>query len=1072
MPNDAPMAGDQDLVADSAPLHSVIDAMTEGVVILSANGRLKAINETARTVLTRTLGLSMDAKRTGFMSGDWWRLDEHGRRLGEEGSIARRVLSTGQPLKNIVMGMQSPAGAQIWFSLNAHPVALADESAPGVVMCWRDITEQKRAEQERAAHLHFVESLDRINSAIHGAQDLQQMLSDVLDTVLEVLDCDRAYLVFPCDPDAPTWTSPMQRSRAPYEPSLPINTHIPLENVVADCWREVLASDDPVRYGPGGEHPVPTDTAAEFAFKSGMTMALHPNTGKPWAFTVLQCSHEREWTTADCHLLRQIGRRLSDGLTSMLTRQDLQKRELEFRGLAEHSPDWIARVDLNQRFLYANPVTYRLLGVSASYCVGRRMDEIEVRSADDTTLDPHEMERLREAVYETIRTSNDHQCIFRVLRSGTTLVYDCRMVPERDTDDAVVGVLCIARDITEIRRNEIVLKSLNRSLRLLSKCNQLLIDARDEQTLLTDVCRLIVDTGGYVQADVYTADEQLVYSSRRLAGYPEPALADTAILRVEDASGLSAPIVAALQTGTVQVCPALSRGRRSSAAIPLHDTRGPSVLSIVARGPERFIPEELALLRELADDLSFGLRMLQTRREHRAAEQQLAFLARHDPLTKLPNRLLLRERFEHAISNARMAQLKLAIVFVDLDGFKEINDSLGHEAGDKLLVAVAQRLQGCLREHDIVSREGGDEFLLVLQGADRDRAREIAQRILDDMQHPIHVAETTIHLTTSLGVSVYPDDGEDFDVLRRNADAALFEAKNSGRNTFRLFNEQMSVDAVAQVRLQEDLRRALHRHEFILHYQPQVDARTARVVGVEALIRWQLPDGSLVSPAKFIPVAERSGLIIPIGEWVLNEACHQTMIWRQTLAPDLAIAVNLSVAQFARGNIVEAVLSALNSSGLPPHALELELTESVLLRDSDFALQTMASLKSIGVRLSIDDFGTGFSSLAYVKRLAVDKLKIDQSFVKDMVESMQDGAIVRTIVQLAHTLQLQVVAEGVETTAQLEMLRGYGCDQIQGYLISRPLPPAEVSKVLSADNTAAPAGLNDDTWGSELLALP
>jgi EAL domain-containing protein (putative c-di-GMP-specific phosphodiesterase class I) len=265
----------------------------------------------------------------------------------------------------------------------------------------------------------------------------------------------------------------------------------------------------------------------------------------------------------------------------------------------------------------------------------------------------------------------------------------------------------------------------------------------------------------------------------------------------------------------------------------------------------------------------------------------------------------------------------------------------------------------------------------------------------------------------------------------------------------------MSVDAVAQVRLQEDLRRALQRNEFILHYQPQVDAKSSRVVGVEALIRWQLPDGTLISPAKFIPVAERSGLIIPIGEWVLNEACHQAMIWRQTVAPQLAIAVNLSVAQFARGNIVEAVLSAMNSSGLPPHALELELTESVLLRDSDLALQTIASLKNIGVRLSIDDFGTGFSSLAYVKRLTVDKLKIDQSFVKDMAHSMQDSAIVRAIVQLAHTLQLQVVAEGVETTAQLELLREYGCDQIQGYLISRPLPPQEVAKVLCAGVDAA-----------------
>jgi len=283
----------------------------------------------------------------------------------------------------------------------------------------------------------------------------------------------------------------------------------------------------------------------------------------------------------------------------------------------------------------------------------------------------------------------------------------------------------------------------------------------------------------------------------------------------------------------------------------------------------------------------------------------------------------------------------------------------------------------------------------------------------------------------------------------------------------------MSVDAVARVGLQASLRRALQQHEFLLHYQPQVDARSGRIVGLEALIRWQQPDGGLMPPAEFIPSAEQSGLIIPIGEWVLNEACRQAMVWRAKLAPDLVIAVNLSVAQFARGNIVDAVLGALNRSGLPPQALELELTESVLLRDTDFALQTMSALKNIGVRLAIDDFGTGFSSLAYVKRLTVDKLKIEHSFVKEMVENPQDAAIVRAIVELAHTLQLEVIAEGVETAAQLAMLRGYGCDQIQGFLISRPLPPEDIPQALHWKAVAASLpSIADDDWQDGLIALP
>jgi diguanylate cyclase (GGDEF)-like protein/PAS domain S-box-containing protein len=1054
---DREMRGDrQALAPESIPLRSVIEAMTDAVVVLSARGRPTQMNESARAMLRETLGLPHNAVQPGLLPAGWSRLDEHGSLIGEEQSLARQVLVTGRAQKNVVMGLQNPSGTRTWFSLNAHPILHPEGGLDGVVITWHDITERKKAEQERAAHLHFVESLDRVNSAIHGAQDLQQMLSDVLDAVLAVLKCDRAYLVFPCDPEAPTWTSPMQRSRPPYQPSLPINVPIAVDPVVAACWREVLKSDDPVRYGPGGDQPLPPETAAQYGFHTGMTMALYPNTGKPWAFSVLQCSHERRWNAADCHLMRQIGRRLADGLTSMLTRQALQKREMDFRRLAEHSPDWIARLDLTGRFLYVNPMTERLFGLSPTAYFGKRVDELDLTTDPELSIDPKELTDLSQGVLAAAGTGENQQCTLRMVRANVPLVYDCRMVPERDASGTLVGVLCMARDITEIRRNEIVLKSLNRSLRLLSKCNQLLIDARDEETLLTDVCRLIVETGGYVQADVYTNETRLG-SVRRLAGFPDAASADTVIVRVADASGVSEPILAALQTATIQVCPAFLRGRRSSIAIPVRDSRGLSALSIVARGADRFLPEEMALLRELADDLSFGLRMLQTRREHRAAEEQLSFLARHDLLTKLPNRLLLREHFEKAMADAHARDAQLSLVFVDLDGFKGINDSLGHEAGDDLLAAVAARLKGCIREHDIVSREGGDEFLLVLTDAGRNVALEAAQRILDQMQPPFRVGDADLHVSASLGISVYPDDGADFETLRRNADAALFQSKDSGRNTYRFFDQQMNVDAAAQVGLHASLRRALQSDEFQLHYQPLLNLRDGRILGAEALIRWHRPDGTLIPPAAFIPVAERSGLIIPIGEWVLNEACRQAMIWRKRLARDLSIAVNLSVAQFARGNIVEAVLNALNNSGLPAHALELELTESVLLRDTEVALQTMTALKGIGARLAIDDFGTGFSSLAYVKRLPVDKLKIDRSFIKDLAESPQDTAIVKSIIQLAHTLQLQVTAEGVETVGQLAVLRDFGCDQIQGYLISRPLPHFEVLKLLQDETATATA---------------
>jgi EAL domain-containing protein (putative c-di-GMP-specific phosphodiesterase class I) len=307
----------------------------------------------------------------------------------------------------------------------------------------------------------------------------------------------------------------------------------------------------------------------------------------------------------------------------------------------------------------------------------------------------------------------------------------------------------------------------------------------------------------------------------------------------------------------------------------------------------------------------------------------------------------------------------------------------------------------------------------------------------------MQIGDNLLQSTASVGISVFPDDGNDFETLRRNSDAALFHAKDQGRNTFRFFNERMNLDAIARVEMQTRLRAALRNDEFRLHYQPQLRLSDRRIIGMEALIRWRGEDGQNIPPADFIPVAEKSGLIIPIGQWVLDEACRQAVAWRAAGLPELLIAVNLSVVQFARGNIVEAVGAALLKSQLPPNLLELEITESVLLHDTDSALKTLHALKALGVKLSIDDFGTGYSSLAYLKRMPVDKLKIAHPFVKELASSRQDAAIVRAIIQLGHTLELEVIAEGVELEAQLRFLRANGCNLVQGFLISRPVSAEE-----------------------------
>lgn len=430
--------------------------------------------------------------------------------------------------------------------------------------------------------------------------------------------------------------------------------------------------------------------------------------------------------------------------------------------------------------------------------------------------------------------------------------------------------------------------------------------------------------------------------------------------------------------------------------------------------------------------------------ERKAAEAHVDYLAHHDALTGLPNRLLLRERFSLAAAWAERNARKVALLFLDLDHFKAINDSLGHPAGDALLQLIADRLRLCARDTDTISRLGGDEFLIVL--ADIDDAagiNAVADKLLSQLAEPFELEGRELTNTLSLGIAVFPDDGRDFDTLLQKADTALYQAKEAGRNTCRFYTEQMNVDALERLQIKAALHHALQNQEFELHYQPQIDLASGRVIGCEALLRWRRSDGAMVPPFRFIPHAEESGLIVPIGDWVLQEACHQAMRWQATGLPAITMAVNLSAVQFHRGDIEKNVLDALSASRLAPDLLELELTESLLLANTEAVLDSARRLKSLGVQLSIDDFGTGYSSLAYLKRFAVDKLKIDQSFVRDIVSDPEDAAIVRAIIGMAHALKLKVIAEGVETADIARFLGLYLCHEAQGYHYARPMPAAE-----------------------------
>ncbi len=431
-------------------------------------------------------------------------------------------------------------------------------------------------------------------------------------------------------------------------------------------------------------------------------------------------------------------------------------------------------------------------------------------------------------------------------------------------------------------------------------------------------------------------------------------------------------------------------------------------------------------------------------------EEQLEKLAYYDPLTELPNRMYFHEQLRKTISISGRREDKTAVLFLDLDRFKYVNDTLGHSAGDALLVKVAERLQWLTRESDTVSRLGGDEFTIILRGLDRtDQVASIAQNVVDALAQPFEVVGAVVHIGASVGVSVFPDDGSDADTLIKNADLAMYQAKERGKNCYNFYSLDMQDKLNQRLLLEEELRQAIEREEFVVYYQPKVDIATGRVTGMEALVRWFKPDGTMVSPSEFIPVAEETGLIVPMGKWILGKACQQTAQWNQRYGLSLKVAVNLSARQFQDEDVITMVDTVSRDAGLKHHLLELEITESMVMGSVDESIATMEKLRGLGVSLAIDDFGTGYSSLNYLKRFPINTLKIDQSFIRDLHESSEDASIVRAIISMAHSLELSVVAEGVETAAQLAFLHQHACETAQGFYLHRPLCSDDFEKLVS-----------------------
>jgi diguanylate cyclase (GGDEF)-like protein/PAS domain S-box-containing protein len=439
----------------------------------------------------------------------------------------------------------------------------------------------------------------------------------------------------------------------------------------------------------------------------------------------------------------------------------------------------------------------------------------------------------------------------------------------------------------------------------------------------------------------------------------------------------------------------------------------------------------------------------------KSAQPERLNKASFDALTGLPNRLMLQDRISCAIAAAKRSDRNVAVMCINLDHFKNINDSLGRDAGDLVILEVSRRLVLSLRDSDTVARQGGGEFVVVLPDIDsQEQVALVAQKLLDTLLEPMTIQEDEFFPAGSIGISFYPKDGDGSDVLLKNADAAMYRAKKAGRNNFQFYAKEMNSRSLNRLKLGSELRRALERQEFVLHYQPQVNLATGEIVGVEALIRWLRADKTLVAPNDFIPIAEETGLIVPIGEWVLRTACAQYQAWKLAGLPAIRMGVNLSARQFNQQDLVKMVARVLQETGCSADRLGLEITESILMDNPVQAADTLQELSDMGIHLSIDDFGTGYSSLSYLKRFPINSLKIDRSFVNDITHDADDAAIVTAVIALAHSLNLEVIAEGVETIEQLDFLSGQRCDQMQGYYFSRPVPALEMGNLLRKIHSA------------------
>jgi diguanylate cyclase (GGDEF)-like protein/PAS domain S-box-containing protein len=715
----------------------------------------------------------------------------------------------------------------------------------------------------------------------------------------------------------------------------------------------------------------------------------------------------------DTHLL---SRTLRYVIECKAARDALHNSEARFRAMSDASPLGIFVSDAEGSCVYTNAAYQRISGLSFEQTLG---------TSWSIAIHPEDRQRVLADWHAAAHSDASLRTEFRFQREDGSVVWTRVNSAVMHDGTEPHGHVQTVEDITERKSTEFVLRAAEEALFEEKERAQVTLNSIGDAVLTTDLL-------GNVTYLNLVAEAMTGWSRGDALGRP---LAE--VFRIIDGTTRQAvvnPAQHALEedrtVGLAADCVLIRRDGFESAiedsAAPIHNRDGQIAGAVI-----------------VFHDVS----------QSRATAVKMAHLAQHDFLTDLPNRALLTERLSQAIGLAHRHRKQVALLFVDLDYFKRINDSLGHASGDQLLRSVADRLVASVRASDTVCRQGGDEFVILLAEIEQPQdAAHIAEKLRAAFSAPHLVDGQELHVTLSIGISVYPDDGGTVDTVMQNADTAMFHAKASGRNNYQFFRAEMNVRAVRRLAVESSLRRALKEGEFLLHYQPQIDLASSAMIGAEALIRWRDPNLGVVYPGQFVPIAEECGLIVPIGSWVLREACRQVRVWLDAGLRAVPVSVNISAVEFRHKGFVDGVALILQETGLAPGYLELELTESILMHDAESSTSVLAALKTMGVRLAIDDFGTGYSSLSYLKRFPIDTLKIDQSFVRDIVTDTDDATIVAAVIGMGKNLKQRVVAEGVETPEQLAFLRTQQCDEGQGFHFSHSLPAEAFGLLLETQN--------------------